>query len=302
MTEYAPQAIMDMFDTIKAAIPSAIMAGVIGDSAHTYGYHRGRNYCSDGGDYSCQTPPDQKGDGEAACALDLSWSKASDQYTVSRRLLDAKHDSRMAAARSFFGSLDGYSVCGWDFYYGNACTSDDSHLWHIHLSILRQHANDHDALQAIASVITAGAAPAPEPKPEDDMEYTSTDTSTVRALPQGEWVTLYNDDDNSQTFVTGPAHFWAQCDLSITGLQPGRALHVRFFQEDSKSGSASKRVTSYPQVEIVGTTGDTAGRVMQLGSLGKPADGWTRRLKAEAYPDDAGVSYKFCAARTFYYP
>ncbi len=35
MTEYAPAAITDLFNQVKAAIPSALMGGIIGDSAHT---------------------------------------------------------------------------------------------------------------------------------------------------------------------------------------------------------------------------------------------------------------------------
>lgn len=297
MNEYAPQAITDMFDRINASMPSAIMAGIIGDSAHTYGYHRCRDVVSSD-DYSVQTPPDNKGDSEAACALDISWNNASDQYTASKRLMSAKNDPRMAPIREFYGSTDGVNVCGYDFYYGYECTSDDSHLWHIHLSILRQYSGDTSALAKVADVITGGNAEPEEP----DMKYASTDTHNTHNLTKGTWVTLYNDDDNSQTFVTGPAHFMAECDLSIIGLKPGgAALHVRFFQEDTKSGAASKRVTSYPQVEILGTTGGAASRVIQYGSLGKPASGWTRRLKVEAYPDDDGVSYDYCAARTFYY-
>ncbi len=298
MAEYAPQAITDMFNAIKAGIPSALMAGIIGDSAHTYGYHRCRNVVSSS-DYSVQKPPDKKGDAQAACALDISWSKASDQYTVSKRLMAAKNDSRMAPIREFYGSENGTSVCGWDYYGGYPVTSDDSHLWHIHLSILREYATNTAALQKVAEVITGGAA---SPIPEDDnVKYVSTDTHNTHKLTKGKWVTLYNKDDNSQTFVTGPASFWAQCDLSITGLKPGAALHVRFFQEDTKSGSTTKRVTSYPQQEILGTTGGAAGRVIQFGNMGAPAKGWTRRLKAEAYPDDDGISYNYSAGRTHYY-
>src|SRR5215471_9902742 len=106
MTEYAPAAILQLFDAIKAGIPSAINAGIVGDSAHTYGYHRCRDVVPSS-DYSVQLSEDRQGDGQAASALDLSWAQAADQYTVSRRLLDAKNDSRMHAARSFFGSTDG---------------------------------------------------------------------------------------------------------------------------------------------------------------------------------------------------
>lgn len=94
----------------------------------TYGYHRCRDVVSSS-DYSVQLTPDKKGDGQAACALDISWSTASDQYTVSQRLLNAKNDARMKkAVREFYGSTDGEVVCGWDYQGGYAVTSDDSHL------------------------------------------------------------------------------------------------------------------------------------------------------------------------------
>jgi hypothetical protein len=81
-------------------------------------------------DYSvADYPQDRKGDGQAACALDISWSDASDQYTVSKRLLNAKNDARMKkAVREFYGSTNGEVVCGWDYQGGYAVTSDDSHL------------------------------------------------------------------------------------------------------------------------------------------------------------------------------
>jgi len=162
MTEYAPLAIQHLFDTVKAAIPSAQMAGIVGDQAHTYGYHRGRNYVSSS-DYSNQLAKDTQGvDGEAACALDISWSTAQPQYTVSQRLLAAKTDPRMTkAVRSFFGSTDGVRVVGWDYQGQYSCTSDSSHLWHVHISLLRSMVNDHAAMQGVAAVITGGSAPPP---------------------------------------------------------------------------------------------------------------------------------------------
>lgn len=175
MTEYAPQAILAMFSTIKSGVPSAINAGVIGDAAHTYGYHRCRNVVPSD-DYSVQLPPDQQGDGEAACGLDLSWGNAADQYAVSQRLLDAcrARDSRLYGLREFYGSTDGASVIGWDNWGNYPVTSDDSHLWHVHLSVLRGYSNDNAACQAIASVIvgsgSSGGAPLPPSIPELEEE------------------------------------------------------------------------------------------------------------------------------------
>lgn len=140
MTEYAPKAIGQLFDAIKAGVPSAQNAGVIGDSAHTYGYHRGRDFVSSS-DYSCQYSEDKQGDGQAACGLDISWKNASDQYTVSQRLLNAKNDSRMYACREFYGSTDGKKVIGWDFKGGYSVTSDDSHLLRSGISTYRYCGN-----------------------------------------------------------------------------------------------------------------------------------------------------------------
>jgi hypothetical protein len=35
MVEYAPAAIQGLFNEIQAAIPQAVMGGILGDSAHT---------------------------------------------------------------------------------------------------------------------------------------------------------------------------------------------------------------------------------------------------------------------------
>ena len=171
MTEHAPAGITSLFNQIHAGIPAAINGGIVGDSAHDYGYHRGRNYVS-ADDYSVQLAEDQAGDGEAACGLDLSWSEASWQYTVTQRLLDAVNDSRMHPVREFYGSVDGVHVVGWDLPSDTPATSDDSHLWHVHLSILRKYSNDADALSGVAAVIVGSGStgPAPTPEEDDDMK------------------------------------------------------------------------------------------------------------------------------------
>jgi hypothetical protein len=168
MTEHAPGGITRLFDKIKAAIPAAINSGIVGDQAHDYGYHRARNYLPSS-DYSVQYPEDRAGDGEAASGLDLSWTDAQWQYTVSQRLLNAANDSRMHACREFYGSVDGHNVIGYDYYEGHSGTSDDTHLWHIHISVLRQFVNDDAALDGIAQVITAGGSPAGPSGGDDDL-------------------------------------------------------------------------------------------------------------------------------------
>lgn len=165
MTEYAPKAIQDMFNRIKQGIPDAIMSGIIGDSAHTYGYHRCRDVLP-GDDYSVQYPEDKQGDGQAASALDISWGSAASQHRATQNLMNAKNDSRMNVIRSAFGSVDSVNVVGYDYKGNYPCTSDDSHLWHVHISVLRQFANDGAALAKVADVVvgtgsSGGGTPPP---------------------------------------------------------------------------------------------------------------------------------------------
>jgi hypothetical protein len=158
--EFAPQEIQALFNTINKAIPAAVFCGILGVSpGHCYGYHRSRNWdrafsCSRP-DYSIQLAEDNRGNGNAASALDICWTDPSPhQYDVTRRLLAAKNDPRMAPVREFFGSVDGVHVVGWDFHGNYPVTSDSSHLWHVHLSILRSHSQDYAGLQGVAEVIT----------------------------------------------------------------------------------------------------------------------------------------------------
>lgn len=156
MGEYAPDAIRAVYDALT--LPGKQLSGIIGDSAHDYGYHRGRNYVGYG-DYSAVLPPDLGGDGEAACGLDVSLPP--DQMSAAtQRLLNAvsSGDGRTAAVREFYGTVDGYNVVGWDQAYACPATSDSSHLWHIHISVYRQWANDHAVLLPIADVMNGGGS------------------------------------------------------------------------------------------------------------------------------------------------
>jgi hypothetical protein len=147
---YAPPAIQHLFDTVKSRMPSAQLGGIYGTKP---GYHNCRANLP-GSDYSVQKPPDKEGDAQAGSALDITWGSSADQKSSSQRLMNAKNDPRTDCLREFFGSVDGVNVCGWDFYGNYPVTSDDSHLWHIHLSFLRKYATNDAMLQDLADVIT----------------------------------------------------------------------------------------------------------------------------------------------------
>jgi hypothetical protein len=183
VAEYAPRAIRDLADQICAAIPSAKLAGILGDAQHGYGYHRARAVLP-GDDYSVQLPEDRAGDAWAASALDISMSPVAMRLVTGRLLASAKDvdDPRLDVCREFFGTVDGRTVVGWDTYYGTPATSDDSHLWHVHVSFLRKYANDPAAMAAVLSVITGDDNMALAP---DERSLLMMMASRIESLHQG---------------------------------------------------------------------------------------------------------------------
>lgn len=203
--EYAPQPILDLFAAIKRRMPAAELSGVLGDRAHTYGYHRARNVLP-ASDYSVQLAGDRAGDGWAASALDV---KLPDELMrlVTRRLLTAAqaHDPRLRAVREFCGTLNGAETFPWDIAGGNRSEGvgswDASHLWHIHLSFLRSYATDAAALAPIAGVILGDAPPTPPPPPKD-AAMSSLSDADVQRIAAAVWAHPIVNPDNK---VSRPA-------------------------------------------------------------------------------------------------
>lgn len=173
---YAPDAIRAAFDLVAKLDPAlnVELSGILGDQSHfaTGGYHVPRRYVPST-DYSVQLPADRQGDPYAASALDLK-PTAAGMITITSRLIAAveAHDPRLYACREFFGTVNGRSVTGRDVPSGRVVSSDSSHLWHVHISGLREYANDARAWAAIAEVV-AGKPIKYGPK---DARYTDTMT------------------------------------------------------------------------------------------------------------------------------
>lgn len=145
----------DAIDGATRRDDAATISGIVGDAAHDGGYHISRED-NDPDDYSVELPEDQEGDSDWASAVDMNMIP-SQMSIVTQRLLDSardQNDPRLNYCREFYGTVNGTHVVGWDTYYGQPATSDESHLWHVHLSVLRKYANDADALNAVLSVIT----------------------------------------------------------------------------------------------------------------------------------------------------
>lgn len=158
MAEYAPAAIRKLFTELDKRIPNVTLSGIVGDRAHTYGYHRARNVLPSS-DYSRVLSYDKEGDGWAASAIDLSMSASNMKLLTGRLIKSAEDpdDPRMEPVREFFGTTNGSSVNGrrhdsptgaWSF-----ASSDSSHLWHIHISFFRKYANNEAALLGVMAVL-----------------------------------------------------------------------------------------------------------------------------------------------------
>jgi hypothetical protein len=98
MTGYASEAIRGVYD--RVSLSSRQLSGIVGDAAHTYGYHRCRDVLP-GDDYSRVLQLDLQGDGQAASALDIKLSPEHMTLATQRLLGAAKrHDPRLGACGS----------------------------------------------------------------------------------------------------------------------------------------------------------------------------------------------------------
>lgn len=144
-------------DDWENVLPSAVLSGIVGDTTHQEegGYHISREDQPSKDDYSIQLAEDREGSSNAAAAVDMNHSPA-EMILVTNRLLASAEDAqdpRLNYTREFYGTTNGKSVQGWDTYYGKSATSDNSHLWHVHISFLRKYVNDPVAMAAVLSVI-----------------------------------------------------------------------------------------------------------------------------------------------------
>lgn len=180
MAESAPDALVWLGSRVTPDL-GGVLSGIVGDSAHTRGYHRGRAYVPST-DYSVTLMEDKKGSSYYACAIDMSFSDSKMKlYTGRCKAAAERNDPRFKYVREFYGTLNGTDVFG-RIHEGSGdgtwrySTSDKSHLWHVHISILREYSDNKTVMQGILDVLTDK----PLPEEEDDMPYTE---AQMRAFP-----------------------------------------------------------------------------------------------------------------------
>lgn len=174
------------FDSFE---PSVQLGGIY---AAKGGYHDTRQ-AAGSGDYSVgEVPADRNGPGDKASAIDLTMPQAQMiKYTTRLRDAAKRRDERLYIGgvpilREFIGTDNGSRVYCYVLTGGrarglSADASDDwgrdsTHLWHVHLSIIRQFCADSGAMSRLASVMRgeplatwkARVNPAPPASPEEE--------------------------------------------------------------------------------------------------------------------------------------
>lgn len=148
------------------------------------------------GDYSVvEVSTDREGPRDKASAIDLTMSDAAMRKYTARLDAAAKaRDERLfiggqAIIREFIGTKDSRYVYCYVLVGGRArglasdasedWNRDSSHLWHLHISIIRKFCANADAMDRLWSVLAgeslsawrARRAPAPAAPEEDDMPF-----------------------------------------------------------------------------------------------------------------------------------
>ena len=139
---YAPQTLLNARAYIldRTGLPSGAV-GIVGDSAHTFGYHLGKDRLPSG-DYSNRTARDQAGLTAAASALDIG--NFGDLWQLTEFLVAEARNGRLPDVREVIGPLRDGRAYRWDHLDGWTAvrrSAGDSHEWHIHLSYYRDSEN-----------------------------------------------------------------------------------------------------------------------------------------------------------------
>jgi len=163
--------------------------GTRGDSNHLRGYHRSRRwigeskYCTDNAYSVVENNANRyNGNPNWVSALDLSLPSRL-LLPACQRLDIAVRSGRLEKVAEWYGNKDGDSrVDGYNNIYNRVATASDSHLWHVHISFLRSHANDNHAdLFSVLTGVGWDAADWPIPtKPPTSLEWTE---EMIRSLP-----------------------------------------------------------------------------------------------------------------------
>lgn len=173
MAKRAPSAIIAMYPIVDQAFKSMERLGILEGSAAGEGFHHSReDLIRRGKDnaYSIRHDLDKQGKPDAACAIDFGFND-TEMKIATKRIYDAARakDPRLyLKCREFGGTLDGKNVTAFNVTEQRSISFDDTHLWHLHVSIHRAYADDIDVCRGIAEVVAGIAL-----EEELDMDWPS---------------------------------------------------------------------------------------------------------------------------------
>ncbi|BCB88025.1 hypothetical protein [Phytohabitans suffuscus] len=220
--------------------PSALLGGVY---AAKPGYHNYRNALPSS-DYSVRDlAADRQGSGVMASALDLSLSDAAmRKYTGRLDSAARSRDPRLytprgPVLREFIGTKDSRTVYCYVLVGGRPLGvgadagpdpgRDKTHLWHIHLSIVRQFCEDWSALDGVLSVLRGESLAAWRSRSEYN-EMTPQQAQQLRDAHYTTAVAIPNPTGDGKV----PLHVWAGW---MTGAVKALATAVGNVDEATKA-------------------------------------------------------------------
>lgn len=135
---YAPQSLLDVRDYLRSRTGLSLASlGIVGDQAHTYGYHLGKDRLPTD-DYSARTARDRAGLSNAASALDIGSFGRLRELTA--HLVRWARAGRLGDVREIIGPGSDGRAYRWDHLSGWSAVrraAGDSHEWHTHISFYR---------------------------------------------------------------------------------------------------------------------------------------------------------------------
>lgn len=164
-----------LWERVKGEIPGVRLGGIYANKPH---YHSSvdENRKHWAGSYSIRLPLDVNGGNrDKARAIDLTMGEA-EMRKRTKMLRDSAlntRDDRLYAVREFYGTLNGSLVYGLtkssEHGSWSKSTSDNTHLWHVHVSVFTTFVDDWKALSGIESVLSGESLEEWESKEGDDL-------------------------------------------------------------------------------------------------------------------------------------
>lgn len=232
-----PDALWWLWTEFDQLEPSAMLGGIWAEKA---GYHSYRSRLP-ASDYSTgrDVANDKLGSSSLAAAIDLTMSAAAmKKYTARLDKACRARDPRLfidgqPIIREFIGTLNGSSVYCYVLTGGRALGvgadagpdpgRDKTHLWHIHVSIIRKFLNSVQAMRQLLSVLAAESLEAwrnrTSTAKEDDMPLTPAELDAIEARAKAGTLAALNQTVPYQT--SGPGKRLAAAgwgNLSLRGI------------------------------------------------------------------------------------